>query len=106
MKKSYLVFTVNENKGNKIISTVIFDNQEDAIKRVDDYSEAEIKLQKNSEIIGKYGSHIYNDSHAFVPRSLFRMFFALDIFYGKTVKCFLNDNYYYTHRFVVEKEVQ
>lgn len=102
MKKVYLVFTVNDTK---TVNIEVFIDKEDAIKRIDDYSDAQVNLE-NSEIYDKY-------SDEFVPQEIYQMFWPVGkILYGTRVKkCFETKGFYKskiiytTDRFVVEKEV-
>lgn len=102
MKKVYLVFTVNESK---TVDVDVFTNKEDAIKRIDVYSDAQVNLE-NSEISDKF-------SEIFVPQEIYQMFWPVGkILYGTRVKsCFETKGFYKakisytTDRFVVEKEV-
>lgn len=104
MKKVYLVFTVNNTK--TVVDVEVFTNKEDAIKRIDDYSDDQVNLEKGiSEISDKY-------SDEFVPQELHQMFWAIGkILYGIRVKEYLVKGFYKakisytTDRFVVEKEV-
>lgn len=102
MKKVYLVFTVNDSK--TVDDVEVFTNKEDAIERIDYYSDAQVHLE-NSEI-DKY-------SEIFLPQEIYQMFWPVGkILYGTRVKsCFVTKGFYKTKisyttdRFVVEKEV-
>lgn len=101
MKKVYLVFTVNDSK--TVHDVEVFANKEDAIERIDVYSDAQANLE-NSEI-DKY-------SEIFLPQEIYQMFWPVGkILYGIRVKgCLVKGFYktkisYTTDRFVVEKEV-
>jgi hypothetical protein len=104
MKKVYLVFTVIDSK--TVDDVEVFTNKEDAIERIDYYSDAQVNLEKGvSEISDKY-------SDEFVPQELHQMFWPVGkILYGIRVKGYLVKGFYKakisytTDRFVVEKEV-
>ena len=95
MEKVYLIFTVHDVK---TVQVDVFGNKEDAIKRIDDYSDAQVRLE-NSEISDKY-------SDEFVPQELYQMFWPIGkILYGVTVEGLFQGKKHYTDRFIIEKEV-
>ena len=104
MEKAYLVFTLHEDNfsGSETISVDLFTNKEDAIKRVDEYSDAQIYIEK-SEIIREFG--IYFDV-VFVPEEIYKFWPTGKVIYGKTVRSEFMKKYCYTYRFVIEKEFE
>lgn len=104
MEKAYLVFTLHEDNfsGSETISVDLFTNKEDAVKRVDEYSDAQIYIEKG-EIIREFG--IYFDVE-FVPEEIYKFWPTGKVIYGKTIRSTFMKEYCYTYRFVIEKEFE
>ena len=79
----------------------LFTNKEDAINRIDEYSDSQIQLEKG-EIIRIFGDYCGAN---FVPQEIYSRFWALGtIVYGKTVRSTFMGEYCYTYRFLIEQE--
>lgn len=104
MEKAYLVITLHEDNfgGSENICVDLFTNKEDAVKRIDEYSDSQVSLEKG-EIIRQFGTYCGAE---FVPEEVYRFWPTGKVIYGKTVRSEFMREYCYTYRFLIEKEFE
>lgn len=104
MERAYLVITLHEDNfgGSENISIDLFTNKEDAVKRIDDYSDAQVSIEKG-EITRQFGTYCGAE---FVPEKVYKFWPTGKVIYGKTVRSEFMREFCYTYRFLIEKDFE